>query len=59
MLDLKVVPERSLGNEQCEFTLGILLAQAEAILQNPCRILKNVQDLYSERSPLSHDVILT
>ncbi|PNJ61173.1 C16orf70 isoform 6, partial [Pongo abelii] len=49
MLDLEVVPERSLGNEQWEFTLGMPLAQAVAILQKHCRIIKNVQVLYSEQ----------
>ncbi|XP_070940849.1 phagosome assembly factor 1 isoform X2 [Macaca nemestrina] len=34
------------------------LAQAVAILQKHCRIIKNVQVLYSEQSPLSHDLIL-
>uniref|UniRef100_A0A8C0CD69 Uncharacterized protein n=1 Tax=Balaenoptera musculus TaxID=9771 RepID=A0A8C0CD69_BALMU len=58
MLDLEVVPERSLGNEQWEFALGMPLAQAVAILQKHCRIIKNVQVLYSEQSPLSHDLIL-
>uniref|UniRef100_A0A2K6RHI5 CP070 protein n=1 Tax=Rhinopithecus roxellana TaxID=61622 RepID=A0A2K6RHI5_RHIRO len=46
------------GNEQWEFTLGMPLAQAVAILQKHCRIIKNVQVLYSEQSPLSHDLIL-
>uniref|UniRef100_A0A671M5V8 UPF0183 protein C16orf70 homolog n=1 Tax=Sinocyclocheilus anshuiensis TaxID=1608454 RepID=A0A671M5V8_9TELE len=58
MLDLEVVPERSLGNEQWEFTLGMPLAQAISILQKHCRIIKNVQVLYSEQMPLSHDLIL-
>ncbi|XP_036131001.1 UPF0183 protein C16orf70 homolog isoform X2 [Molossus molossus] len=49
MLDLEVVPERSLGNEQWEFTLGMPLAQAVTILQKHCRIIKNVQVLYSEQ----------
>uniref|UniRef100_A0A8P4K133 Phagosome assembly factor 1 n=1 Tax=Dicentrarchus labrax TaxID=13489 RepID=A0A8P4K133_DICLA len=49
MLDLEVVPERSLGNEQWEFALGMPLAQAISILQKHCRIIKNVQVLYSEQ----------
>lgn len=57
MLDLEVVPERSLGNEQWEFTLGMPFAQAVAILQKHCRVIKNVQVLYSEQSPLNHDLI--
>ncbi|XP_029993542.1 UPF0183 protein C16orf70 homolog [Sphaeramia orbicularis] len=59
MLDLEVVPERSLGNEQWEFSLGMPLAQAISILQKHCRIIKNVQVLYSEQTPLSHDLILS
>uniref|UniRef100_A0A8C2YYA3 Phagosome assembly factor 1 n=1 Tax=Cyclopterus lumpus TaxID=8103 RepID=A0A8C2YYA3_CYCLU len=58
MLDLEVVPERSLGNEQWEFALGMPLAQAISILQKHCRIIKNVQVLYSEQTPLNHDLIL-
>ncbi|CAB1313867.1 unnamed protein product [Coregonus sp. 'balchen'] len=58
MLDLEVVPERSLGHEQWEFALGMPLAQAISILQKHCRIIKNVQVLYSEQTPLSHDLIL-
>ncbi|XP_039618930.1 UPF0183 protein C16orf70 homolog isoform X2 [Polypterus senegalus] len=58
MLDLEVVPERSLGNEQWEFALGMPLAQAIAILQRHCRIIRNVQVLYSEQAPLNHDLIL-
>uniref|UniRef100_A0A3P9J0I8 Chromosome 16 open reading frame 70 n=1 Tax=Oryzias latipes TaxID=8090 RepID=A0A3P9J0I8_ORYLA len=58
MLDLEVVPERSLGNEQWEFALGMPFSQAVSILQKHCRIIKNVQVLYSEQTPLSHDLIL-
>uniref|UniRef100_A0A8C6M4C7 Phagosome assembly factor 1 n=1 Tax=Nothobranchius furzeri TaxID=105023 RepID=A0A8C6M4C7_NOTFU len=58
MLDLEVVPERSLGNEQWEFALGMPFSQAICILQKHCRIIKNVQVLYSEQTPLSHDLIL-
>uniref|UniRef100_A0A8C0XDF1 Uncharacterized protein n=1 Tax=Castor canadensis TaxID=51338 RepID=A0A8C0XDF1_CASCN len=58
MLDLEVVPERSLENEQWEFTLGMPPAQAVAILQKHCHIIKNVQVLYSEQSLLNHDLIL-
>uniref|UniRef100_A0A3Q2GNS9 Phagosome assembly factor 1 n=1 Tax=Cyprinodon variegatus TaxID=28743 RepID=A0A3Q2GNS9_CYPVA len=58
MLDLEVVPERSLGNEQWEFALGMPFSQAISILQKHCRIIKNVQVLYSEQTPLSHDLIL-
>ncbi|RXM33553.1 UPF0183 protein C16orf70 [Acipenser ruthenus] len=34
------------------------LAQAIAILQKHCRIIRNVQALYSEQTPLCHDLIL-
>lgn len=59
MLDLEVVPERSLGNQQWEFTLGMPLAQAVSILQKHCRTIRNVQNLYSEQCPLNHDLILS
>nr|XP_002741257.2 PREDICTED: UPF0183 protein C16orf70 homolog [Saccoglossus kowalevskii] len=58
MLDLEVVPERSLGNEQWEFTLGMPFMQAVNILKRQCRIIKNVQVVYSESSPLSVDLVL-
>ncbi|XP_049578787.1 phagosome assembly factor 1 isoform X1 [Syngnathus scovelli] len=58
MLDLEVVPERSLGNELWELVLGMPLAQAISILQKQCRIIKNVQVLYNEQTPLSHDLML-
>ncbi|XP_070574143.1 phagosome assembly factor 1-like [Ptychodera flava] len=58
MLDLEVVPERSLGNEQWEFTLGMPFMQAVNILKRQCRIIKNVQVVYSESTPLSVDIVL-
>jgi len=58
MLDLEVVPERSLGNEQWEFILGMPFPQAVQILKRQCRAVKTVHVLYSEAAPLSLDLIL-
>lgn len=59
MLELEVVPERSVGNERWEFTLGMPFAQAVAILQKQCHLIKNVQVWYSDQSPVSSDLVLT
>lgn len=58
MLDLEVIPERSLGNEQWQFVLGMPFHQAVEILKRQCRVIKSVQVLYSETNPLSVDLIL-
>ncbi|XP_076988794.1 phagosome assembly factor 1 isoform X3 [Tamandua tetradactyla] len=53
-----VVPVAAAASFAAPATAGMPLAQAVAILQKHCRIIKNVQVLYSEQSPLSHDLIL-
>ncbi|CAH1269241.1 C16orf70 [Branchiostoma lanceolatum] len=59
MLDLEVVPERSLGNEQWEFALGMPFAQAVNILKRQCGSIKDVQVLYSDtQNPLGMDLVL-
>lgn len=58
MLDLEVIPERSLGNEHWEFILGMPFCQAVHILQRECRTIKAVQLNYSEQNPLSTDLVL-
>ncbi|KAL9975383.1 hypothetical protein ACROYT_G012539 [Oculina patagonica] len=58
MLDLEVVPERSLGNEQWEFILGMPVAQCVQILKRQCRVIKTVQAMYSEANPLAMDLVL-
>ncbi|ESO90826.1 hypothetical protein LOTGIDRAFT_122620 [Lottia gigantea] len=49
MLDLEVVPERSLGNEQWEFVLGMPIYQAVNILRRQDRTIKGVQVWYSDQ----------
>ncbi|XP_046378318.1 phagosome assembly factor 1-like isoform X2 [Haliotis rufescens] len=49
MLDLEVVPERSLGNEQWEFVLGMPVYQAVNILKRQDRIIKGIQVWYSDQ----------
>lgn len=58
MLDLEVVPERSLGNEQWEFVLGMPVSQCVQILKKQCMVIKSVQVIYSEANPLAVDLIL-
>lgn len=58
MLDLEVVPERSLGNEQWEFVLGMPFYQAVAILRRQDRQIKGVQVWYSHQYPLQMDLVL-
>ncbi|XP_064599085.1 phagosome assembly factor 1-like [Liolophura sinensis] len=58
MLDLEVVPERSLGNEQWEFVLGMPFYQAVNILKRQDRLIKAVQVWYSDQNPLQMDLVL-
>ncbi|KAK3779768.1 hypothetical protein RRG08_035906 [Elysia crispata] len=58
MLDLEVTPERSLGNEQWEFVLGMPFYQAVNILKRQDSCIKGVQVWYSEANPLSLDLVL-
>ncbi|XP_055354853.1 phagosome assembly factor 1-like [Paramacrobiotus metropolitanus] len=58
MLDLEVVPERSLGCDNCEFKLGMPFMQAVQILQKQCRNVSVVDVNYVENDPLSADLVL-
>lgn len=58
MLELELVPERSLGCEQWEFILGMHFSQAVAIIQSQVGIIKGVQVLYSDTNPLGADLVI-
>ncbi|XP_026466305.1 UPF0183 protein CG7083-like isoform X2 [Ctenocephalides felis] len=58
MLDLELVPERSLGCEQWEFVLGMHFSQAVAIIQSQVGLIRGVQVLYSDTSPLAVDLAI-
>lgn len=58
MLDLEVIPDISLGCDNWEFVLGMHFSQAIAIIQSQVGVIKNVQVLYSETSPLGVDNII-
>ncbi|XP_071480830.1 phagosome assembly factor 1-like [Diadema antillarum] len=58
MLDVEVVPGRSLGSEQWEFVLGMTFTQAVNILRRQYRLIKDVQVIYCESMPLSMDLVL-
>uniref|UniRef100_A0A0A9ZDW9 UPF0183 protein CG7083 n=1 Tax=Lygus hesperus TaxID=30085 RepID=A0A0A9ZDW9_LYGHE len=58
MLELDVMPERSIGNEQWEFILGMHFSQAVLILQSQVGVIRGVQVKYSDSNPLSKDLEL-
>ncbi|XP_046474279.1 PHAF1 protein CG7083 isoform X1 [Neodiprion pinetum] len=58
MLELEVVPERSLGCEQWEFILGMHFSQSVAIIQSQVGIIRGVQVLYSDTNPLEVDLVI-
>lgn len=59
MLELEVVPERSIGCEQWEFILGMHFSQAVCIMQSQVSLMRKVQVIYNEADPLSSDLILS
>ncbi|KAK9511260.1 hypothetical protein O3M35_005849 [Rhynocoris fuscipes] len=58
MLELEVMPERSLGCDQWEFILGMHFSQAVTILQSQVGVIRGIQVLYSDSNPLSKDLEL-
>ncbi|XP_017880700.1 UPF0183 protein CG7083 isoform X2 [Ceratina calcarata] len=58
MLELEVVPERSLGCEQWEFILGMHFSQSVSIIQSQVGIIRGVQVLYSDSNPLDVDLVI-
>lgn len=58
MLELEVIPERSLGCDNWEFVLGMHFSQAVTIIQSLVGTIKGVQVLYSSDNPLGVDVII-
>ncbi|KAH9372862.1 phagosome assembly factor 1 isoform X2 [Haemaphysalis longicornis] len=58
MLELDVVPEKSLGNESWELVLGMAFSQVVHILQQQFRVIKGVQIIYNEQCPLDSDLVI-
>ncbi|XP_034947426.1 UPF0183 protein CG7083 [Chelonus insularis] len=58
MLELEVVPERSIGCEQWEFILGMHFSQSVSIIQSQVGIIRGVQVLYSDTNPLEVDLVI-
>ncbi|XP_065307366.1 phagosome assembly factor 1 isoform X5 [Dermacentor albipictus] len=58
MLELDVVPEKSLSNEGWELVLGMAFSQVVHILQQQFRIIKGVQIIYNEQCPLDSDLVI-
>jgi hypothetical protein len=58
MLDLLVVPERSIGNEQWEMILGMTVCQAVQTLKTQSQTIRGVRILYSEQEPFLQDIVI-
>ncbi|KYN00726.1 hypothetical protein ALC62_08408 [Cyphomyrmex costatus] len=60
MLELEVVPEKSLGCEQWEFILGKCMhfSQSVSIIQSQVGVIRGVQVLYSDTNPLDVDLVI-
>lgn len=58
MLELEILPERSLGNDSWEFILGMHFSQAVAIIQSQVGTIRGVQVLYSDTNPLGVDIVI-
>ncbi|KAJ0171414.1 hypothetical protein K1T71_012964 [Dendrolimus kikuchii] len=58
MLDLEIIPERSLGCDSWEFVLGMHFSQSVAIIQSQVGTIRGVQVLYSDQNPLSVDLVI-
>ncbi|XP_014290960.1 PHAF1 protein CG7083 isoform X1 [Halyomorpha halys] len=56
MLELELIPEKSLASDQWEFTLGMHFSQAVMIIQSQVGVIRGVQVIYSDSNPLSKDL---
>uniref|UniRef100_A0A5S6QAC6 Uncharacterized protein n=1 Tax=Trichuris muris TaxID=70415 RepID=A0A5S6QAC6_TRIMR len=57
-MEFDVVPECALQNEHISFTIGMPLCQTIACLQRRYQLFKGIELLYSDKDPLSTDIIL-
>lgn len=59
MLELEVIPQQGLQSEiGWEFLLGMHFSHAVAIIQSQIGIIKTANVVYSDQTPLNHDLIL-
>ncbi|CAF0957521.1 unnamed protein product, partial [Brachionus calyciflorus] len=58
MLDLELIPEKSISNEKWQIILGMSLYQVIQILKSNCDTIKSVQMIYNDKDPLSSDYML-
>lgn len=58
MLDLQVVPERSIGTDQWEITLGMPLFQVVKVLKKEFPTIQRVEFNYNEIKPFDDDLVL-
>jgi len=58
MLELEVVPEHGLCSDTVEFILGMHFSHAVATIQSLVGSIKGVQILYSDKEPLTVDLVI-
>eukprot|EP00096_Caligus_rogercresseyi_P006608 TRINITY_DN2321_c0_g1_i1.p1 TRINITY_DN2321_c0_g1~~TRINITY_DN2321_c0_g1_i1.p1 ORF type:complete len:430 (+),score=118.86 TRINITY_DN2321_c0_g1_i1:69-1358(+) len=58
MLDLEVIPEYGLVSDNVELILGMHFSNAVAIIQHLVGVIKSVEILYSDKTPLEVDLIV-
>lgn len=58
MLDLEIVPEKSISSEKWQIILGMPFYQVIQILKANCETIKTVQLIYNDKDPMSSDYML-
>jgi len=58
MLELEVLPEHGLCSDQIEFILGMHFSQAVASIQSLVGVIRGVHIVYSDKEPLSVDLVI-
>lgn len=59
MLELEVIPEHGLTSDNIEFLLGMHFSVAVSAIQSQVGTIKGVEISYSDKDPLSNDLIIT
>jgi len=58
MLDLEIMPEKSISSDKWQITLGMSMYQVIQILKTNCETIKVAQLVYNERDPIACDYMI-
>jgi len=58
MLDLEILPEKSISSEKWQIMLGMSIYQVIQILKANCETIKSIQLIYNDKDPLSSDYMI-